>query len=256
MLTDTTEGLKKTTLRSLAVVDTVQERDGATLAEVAEELGMATSTAYSHLQTLTETGYLVKEGERYHLGLQFLHVGGAAVGRKPYHGMVREKVRYLARTTEERAQFIAEEGGRGIYLFSDAESPTAVRTDVRLGKWVSLHTTAAGKAILSELPRHRVEAIVERHGLPAATPHTITDPADLFEELDAVRERGYAYNRSERIEKQWAVGVPVLGPDGEVVGGLSVSGPEYRVREEGFQSEVPRLLRGVVNEIELNIAYS
>ena len=247
---------KKTTDRSLSVAETVMDLDGATLAEVAEELDLAKSTAYSHLRTLRERGYLVKEGEHYHVGLQFLHLGGYAASRKPYYRLIREKVRTLAQSTDERAQFIVEEHGRGIYLYSDARSPTAVQTDVRLGKWVSLHSTSAGKAIMANLPRDRVEAIVDRHGLPAETDNTITDRERLFETLERVRERGYAYNRSERLEKQWAVGVPVLGERGEVVGGLSVSGPEHRMKGDRFETEIPNLLLGVANEIELTIAYS
>ena len=256
MTRDRSENLKKTTLRSLTVAETVMRLDGATLAEIADELDLAKSTAYSHLQTLRERGYLVKEGETYHVGMQFLHVGGYAASRKPYYRMIRAKVRMLAQSTNERAQFIVEENGRGIYLYSDAESPGAVRTDVRLGKWASLHTTAAGKAILANLPRSRVEEILDRHGLPAETERTITDRDELFEALDRVRERGYAYNRSERLDKQWAVGVPVVGESGEVVGGLSVSGPEHRMKGEQFEQELPAMLMGVANEVELNLAYS
>lgn len=248
-------GPKKTTVRSLQIVEVVKEAQGATLSEVADELGLAKSTAFTHLETLRGFGYVTKDGEQYHVGMQFLHVGGHAVHRRPEHRMVKAKVRMVADDTDERAQFIVEEGGRGIYVFTDAESATAVKADVWAGKWVDLHSTAAGKAILANLPHATVEQVIDRHGLPARTDSTITDRDELFEELERIRERGYAYNRGERIEKQRAVGVPVVGKFDEVLGGLSVSGPEHRLKGERFEADLPNLLLGVANELELNLAY-
>jgi len=254
--TETSDHRKKTTQRSLAIAERLMELDGATLSDVSAEMDLAKSTAYAHLETLRDGGYLVKEDGTYHVGLQFLNLGGYAATRKRSYKLAREKVRQIADATNERAQFIVEENGVGYYVFIDSESTMAVETDVRPGKLTFLHTTAAGKAILANLPRRRVEEIVESRGLPGQTERTITDPAALFEELELVRERGYAYNRSERVEKQWAVGVPVVGPGGTVVGGLSVSGPEHRMKGDRYRDELPSLLLGVANELELNLAYA
>jgi len=254
--TETSGHRKKTTQRSLAIVERLMELDGATLSDVSEEMGLAKSTAYAHLETLRDGGYLVKEDGVYYVGMQFLNLGGYAATRKRSYKLAREKVRQLADDTNERAQFIVEENGLGYYVFSDSESTMAVETDVRPGKLTHLHTTAAGKAILANLPRPRVEEIVEAHGLPGQTEQTITQREGLFEELELVRDRGYAYNRSERVEKQWAVGVPIIGPEDRVIGGLSVSGPEHRVKGDRFEEELPSLLMGVANELELNLAYS
>lgn len=249
-------GLKKTSLRSLNIAETVMRLDGATLAEVTSEMGLAKSTAYSHLETLRSKGYLVKEDETYQVGLQFLDLGGYAASRKVRSPMIHEKVSALAKETSERAQFIVEENGLGIYLCADAECPNAIRTDVRIGKKIPLHTTAAGKSILANLSRWRVQEIIDQHGLVACTDRTITDPDELFEILESVRQRGYAFNRGERVEKQWAVGVPILGKNGEVIGGLSVTGPEHRLKGEYFDEDLPRLLMGVADEVELTLAFS
>lgn len=246
---------KKTTARSLEIVEALMALDGGTLSEVAAELNLAKSTAYSHLETLHEFGYVTKEGSRYHIGLQFLHVGGYAMNRRREHRMVKAKVRMVAKDTRERAQFIVEEGGRGIYTYMDAEAPPAVQTDVWEGKWAHLHSTAAGKAILASLPLDRVQEVIDRHGLPECTDSTITEEDELFEALERICERGYAYNRGERLEKQRAVGVPIVGETGEVLGGMSVSGPEHRMTGERFEEDLPNMLLGVADELELNLAH-
>lgn len=41
-----------------------------------------------------------------------------------------------------------------------------------------------------------------------------------------------------------------------VIGAISVSGPANRLRGDRFREELPDTLLGVINEIELTIAYS
>jgi len=240
---------------SFGIIERIREGRTASLAELTAQTGLAKSTVHAHLTTLTNLGFIVREGDEYRLGLRFLELGEEVRNHRSEFRLIQEHVKTLAERFDERAQFIVEENGLGVYLCTDAECPNAVRTDVRIGKQVPLHTTAAGKAILANLPRDRVEEIINRHGLTAATDHSITDPEELFEALDTVRRRGYAFNRGERLEKQWAVGVPVLGEGTTVIGGISVSGPEHRLKGEYFDTELPRLLMGVADEIELNLEF-
>ncbi|EMA72721.1 IclR family transcriptional regulator [Halorubrum distributum JCM 13916] len=119
-----------------------------------------------------------------------------------------------------------------------------------------MHQTAAGKAILSCYSDQWVREIVDRHGLPAATPQTISDEVALFDELADIRDRGVAFNSEESTEGLRSVAVPVTGPDGGVLGALAVAGPTHRLTGERFERELPDLVRSVVNEVELNLAHS
>jgi len=103
--------------------------------------------------------------------------------------MAEDIVEQLAEQTEERAQFIVEEHGRGVYLHT-ATGNHAVQVNSRLGRVKSLHNSASGKAILPQLPEERVEEIVDRWGLEASTENTITDYDELLAELELVRDRG------------------------------------------------------------------
>jgi len=108
--------------------------------------------------------------------------------------------------------------------------------------------------MLAEMPRNRVEAILDRHGLPGATENTLTSRETLFETLDTIRERGYAFNDGEEVEGIRAVGMAIVTDD-DVHGALSVSGPSNRVQGERFRDELPEILSGAVNEIELKLTY-
>lgn len=245
-----------TVRRTFEVVDFLRENEGARVAEVAEHLDIAPSTAHKHLTTLEEEMCVIKEGDEYQVGLGFLDIGSYAKYRKKGYRLCAQKVSEIAEETGERVQFVVEEHGLGIYVDVEADNENAVMIDRRAGVQRYLHSTAAGKAILAQLSTDRVEEIVDRHGLPAETDNTITDTAELLEELETIRETRRAYNDEESVEGLRAVGVPVIQPDGFVLGAFSLSAPSNRLKGDRYREEVPNILLGHANEIELNLRYS
>jgi DNA-binding IclR family transcriptional regulator len=63
----------------------------------------------------------------------------------------------------------------------------------------------------------------------AFTENTITSPARLREELEVVRQRGYALDDEEYEKGVRAVGVPVRDIEGNVIAHLSMPGPTNRL---------------------------
>lgn len=249
---ETQEGSRtlQTTTTSLRVVEALREMDGARVTEVASELDLAPSTVHAHLTTLVDSGYAVKHGDIYQLSLRFLALGDYVRNRRKAYRIAESYTEQLADETECRAVFAVEENGRGVYMYTFS-GKHAVWTYSTVGKRFYLHQTAAGKAILSELSDERVQEIIDRWGLPAATENTVTDPDVLFEHLATVRDRGVAFNHEEQLDGVKAVGVPVTGSDGQVVGAFSVASPANRLTDEQFETEIPEILLGVANEFEL-----
>ncbi len=240
----------QTTATSLRVVETLRELDGARVTEVADEMGLAPSTVHAHLTTLADNEYVVKTGDVYQLSLEFLSLGEYVRTRRKAYRIAESYTEQLADETECRAVFTVEENGRGVYMYTFSGTH-AVWTYSTVGKRFYLHQTAAGKATLSQLPESQVDTIVEKWGLPAATENTITDAEALLEQLASIRERGVAFNHQEQLDGVKAVGVPVNGSDGQVVGAFSVASPANRMTDERFEEEIPETLLGVANEFEL-----
>lgn len=241
--------------RCLRVIEVLKEQDGAGVTEIATELDWAKSTVHSHLKTLEANEYVIRQDGEYVLGAPFLELGEYVKTREPAFTAVEPKMEELAEQTGKRVQFIKNEHGYAVYV-RIAEGQHAVSTGSRHGRRrAMLHASAAGKAILAFLPQSEVEAIIDRRGLREFTANTITDPEKLFDELSTVRERGYAFNREEHISGLRAVAAPVRN-GGRVVGSLSVAGAARRMQGDYFEEELPELLLGVVNEIELDLEYS
>ncbi|ADD05817.1 IclR family transcription regulator [Natrialba magadii ATCC 43099] len=240
---------------SFAIVTALKERDSAGVTELADATGLSKSSVHKHLRSLLKHDFVVTDGDEYRLGLRYLDLGAHVRAQIPGSSEIKRKLRELAEQAGESAQFAVEERGKAVVLYREV-SHGGVYSRGRVGRRFYMHQTAAGKALLSQFSEQWVREIVARHGLPATTPHTITDEDALFEELEEVRERGVAFNSEGSTEGLRSVAVPVSGPDGDVLGAFAVAGPTHRLEGERFETEIPDLLRSIVNELELNLAYS
>jgi IclR family transcriptional regulator, acetate operon repressor len=106
---------------------------------------------------------------------------------------------------------------------------------------VNPHCTGVGKALLAQLPDPVAREIIARTGMPAHTPHTITDPAVLVEELARIRQRGYALDDEEQEVGVRCVAVPLTGTPTPAA--ISISGPHGRLPHEVIDEVVPIMRR-------------
>jgi len=240
---------------SFEVVEALRELDGAGVSEVARHLDKPTSTVHDHLRTLEEEEYLVKEGNTFHVSTRFLQLGEHARNRKGAFEIAHPEVEDLAEQTGEHANLMIEEHGLGVFLYK-AVGSDAVQLDTHAGMRVPLQTTALGKSIMAHRPAEEVDAILDRHGLPQVTESTITDRDELFEQLEEIRERGYAYDDAERVKGMRCVAAPITDEDGRAIAAVSISGPKSRMRGDRFIEEVPELVLRTANVVEVNLTYS
>jgi DNA-binding IclR family transcriptional regulator len=236
------------------IIDALQELNGAGVTELANRLGHSKSTIHSHLRTLEEHHLVVREETQYRLSLRFLDVSSHVRDQFGNYDIIRNELENLAEETGEVAQFGVEEHGQVSYLYK-VTGAQGVETASSVGTQQSIHSTSLGKAILAHLTDDRVHAILDETGLPGKTENTITDRAELFEELERVRSRGYATDDEENVDGLRCIAAPVMGNDG-ILGAVSVSGPSSRFSGEVFTEELPMVVKRAANVIELNSKFA
>ena len=242
----------KTAETTVRIVETVSELERASLTELADALDMHRSTLHAHLSTLVEQEYLQKDDTQYTLGLRLFTHGARAQRMNPFYQDSKQFLEQMAERTDEIAWLVVEEHGRGVCL-RKAKGELAVQPYKQLGARISLHDTAAGKAILSRLPREKTQAVIDRCGLPERTENTITSPEALFREVESARAEGVAFNDEESITGFRAVASPISSPHGQV-GALVVSGPKNRLRREKFSETIREIVSGAANALELELS--
>jgi IclR family transcriptional regulator, acetate operon repressor len=118
-----------------------------------------------------------------------------------------------------------------------------VRMFTELGNRVPLHCTGCGKVLLAYQPDSVIASIIAETGLAGYTDKTITDPGQFQQELEMIRQQGYAVDNGEQEEGVRCLAVPVYGPKGKVVAAMSISGPSSRLDSRRTPALLPHLKR-------------
>ena len=239
----------KTTGTSLRILELILEYDGLALAELDGMIDGPKSSIHSHLSTLHQCRYVVREGDTYVASFRLWSMGQRAKHRYPVK-VAEEVVDDLAATTGEEANFTALEHGRLLIVYGASEGAPLADNDVGVQDEHYLHNTAAGKAILAEMEREAVEAVIDRWGMPQETQATIRDRDQLLDSLAEISERGYGIVDEESAPGLVVVGAPVHDADDTIIGGLSVGGPKYRIDFAALHSEIANELLEAVEEFE------
>ncbi|GAA1335036.1 IclR family transcriptional regulator [Saccharothrix algeriensis] len=210
----------------------------AGLSELAAASGLPLPTIHRLIRTLVALGYVRQNSNRrYALGSRLIRLGEGA--SRQFGAWARPFLAELVDAVGETANLAVLDGDEVVYV-AQAPSRHSMRMFTEVGRRLLPHGTGVGKAMLSRLPRDRVRALLERTGLPAYTPNTITDVDELLASLDRIAERGYALDEGEQELGVRCVAVPLVG--GPTAAAVSVSGPEGRLTQEAVGRIAPAVV--------------
>jgi len=158
----------------------------------------------------------------------------------------------IAGQTNETATYLTEKCGRGVYIESISTNPNR-NTDIYPGLRVLLYASSLGKTVLAELPEKRGQEVIDADGLAAHTPQTITDSERLDEELETIRDQGFAVDDEEFMRGLRCVAAPITRDGDTVLGAIGISAPTSHVDDDRFFNELPDIVRSAANVIYLNL---
>jgi len=224
--TKPSDGLRSVSI-AIDVVDALAEETELGVSELSRRLGIAKSTAHRTCSVLAARGLLDRTAEgRYRLGLRLVEYGSLATVRTAVRDRGLPLLVDLRNTLGETVQIGVPAGGDVVYI-ERVEGRRALRYSTNARR-SPIHRSSAGKALAAYHPA-MVEARV-RAGLPPNTGYTIVVPEVLYEELERVRDRGYARSVDETELGMSSLAVPVHVPlDGPVVAAISMIGPTTRL---------------------------
>ncbi|MEY7851790.1 IclR family transcriptional regulator [Natrarchaeobius sp. A-rgal3] len=246
------ENAVKTTARSLDIVETLRQLNGARLTEIADAVELPNSTVHNHLATLRERGYVVKQGHQYHVGLRFLDFGEYARRTREAYLPAQDELDQLASETGQTGFLLTEENGVGVVLYVSRDDG-AVPVDLRPGNRLPLHTSGVGQAYMAYLSDEKIDEIVERFGLPERTDATVSDPAELHDTLAEIRERGIAVDVGGRLPGVTSIGTAIKNESGKVVASIGIAGASGSI--DDVDAAIQQV-KNTANIIDLRIAHS
>ena len=213
------------------------------LSEVAAAAGLARPTARRLLLTLEELGFVRQTGAGFELTPRVLTLGMAYVGALGLWDVARPHLEALVAQTGESSS-MAQLDGPDIVYVARVSVPKLITLRVEIGTRFPAAQTSQGKVLLAALPLDELDrtlALPSRAGLPTYIGRT---PAQLREELTAVRARGWALADEELAPGVRSVAVPVRDGTGAVRAAMNVTVHAAETSTERLLGEhLPRLLR-------------
>lgn len=229
-------------IKALAVIESfTQERPRMSLGEIALATELNKTTAYNMLSTLASRGYVVRVGEDYALGNAILRATQGVLDNVEIRDRAAPTLRQLADEVSESIYLVVPDGDLVLYIYA-IESSHRLQARSVLGDQAYYHSTAIGKAALAFSPEDVQETILNTEELSARTNNTITDPATLRDELQQIRERGYATDCEENEFRTFCLAAPIFGSRGQLVASFSISGDTQAILNERREELTKNLL--------------
>jgi DNA-binding IclR family transcriptional regulator len=197
------------------------------VSEAASLLGVDKSNASRMLQTLSHYGYTQRtEGSRaYGLGGK-LKNWEAASSQLLLRQLARPFLLQLMKRTGECAHIAIPLAAQELALIiDDVESTASLRVAGGMGRTEQLHCTAVGKCLLA------FAGLPTPPCLEPRTAKTITEAGLLVEQLNTIRQQGYAYDDEENYDGVRCLAAPVYDQRYRVIACMGISGPTVRMSD-------------------------
>jgi len=239
--------------RGLMVLTELARGGGASLSDLAERTGESPATLYRVLITLQ--GHAMADldpgTQHWHVGPGAFRVGSAFLRRTSLIERARPEMHALMAATGETANLGVARGASVLFV-GQVETHETIRAFFPPGTESPLHASGIGKALLAFLPEPRRAALLDRLELTRFTPATLAERTALEADLAAIRARGHAIDDEERTPGMRCVAAPVFDALGEVVAGLSVSGPVSRM-SRARAGEMAAEVRAAARRVSLGL---
>lgn len=231
----------------------VGERERLGVSTISRELGLSKAVVYRILQSLVSRDILTTDPDTagYRLGPGAVALGASALRRFDARTVAAPLLRRLRDETGETTTLSGLVGDRRVYL-DQFESHAEIKMTVDIGRRFPLHAGSSGKAMLATMSDQRLESILSGE-LAAFTERTVVNAPTLREQLAVIAQEGVAVSLGERQAGAGSVAAPLIGPDHEVHGAISICGPEYRFTTEKIE-HYKHLVRNAISEITQNWA--
>ena len=219
--------------RMTALLDALaQQSEPVSLKILSQTTQLHPSTAHRILNDLVLARMVDRtEPGLYQLGMRLLELGNLVKARLNVRDAAATPMRELHRLTGETINLSVRQGDEIVYIERAVSERSGMQVVRAIGGRAPLHLTSTGKLFLAAEDPRAVRSYGMRTGLAGQTKNSITEPAALERELEAVRKNGYARDNEELELGVRCIAAAIRDDTGRLVAGLSISAPADRAND-------------------------
>lgn len=228
--------------RVFQVLETfAKEKKPLSNSQLARKLDLAESSCSDLLHTMMESGYLLRtpKNREFYPTSRLLEIAQAITRNDPLTAFAEEALELLTSQSGETALCGVLEGQQ-IKIFASRSGTHLLRYVVPPGTLFDIHSTALGKAILSEMTETARQALMSKLELTKVAPSTIQDMERLKQEIDLCSKEKWCVAKEEGSKGVSAIGI--AGDVGGKIVSLSLVGPTHR-----FEDNMDQLVQVILS---------
>lgn len=224
--------------------------------ELARRFDLPRSTVFRLLTTLENMGFLERaEGGRdYRLGLAVLRLGFEYLASLELTQLGMPLLQRLSEELHTSCNLVVRDGRSIVYVAKVAQaSPFA--SSVTVGTRLPAHATVLGRILLEDLTLPQLRALYPEDKLQTFSPSTPKTVSELFDMVQADRQRGYVLGEGFFEANISSIAAPVRDHSGHIVAALGVTIPAGHIEEERIDVMVARV-RATADDISGLLNYA
>ncbi|MDX6259889.1 MAG: IclR family transcriptional regulator, acetate operon repressor [Kribbellaceae bacterium] len=229
-MSDEFHGAMTSVDKALQILVLLGETDGLRVIDVAEQLGVARSSAHRLLAALLNREFVVQDAQKvYRRGPAFARAGFGSYRLATLRVGLRMHLEGLRNRTGETTHLVVLEGNSARFI-DGIKSNQVLCVGSRTGMLLPAYLTAAGKILLAEKSTADLYALYP-FGLPGSVPGDANDLArrrELRRDLTHSRRRGYAVNHEQTERGVVAVAMALRDSHGRAHAAVAVACPSAR----------------------------
>ena len=189
--------------------------------DLAREIGTTKNRVFRHLKTLEDLGYVRQEPDtqRYMIGVRFVQIGSVVANQYDFVSTSRPIMQRLRDAVGFSVVLSKVEDGR-LFAVEQVQGHGEVTFSLTVGNPLRLHNSAQGKIVLAFGDPSLLEATLAAPLTPR-TASTIVDAERLRNEVERVRQQGWAIAPGEIMSGINALAVPIFDHRQALLGTLA-----------------------------------
>ncbi|MDC7244654.1 MAG: IclR family transcriptional regulator [Sphaerochaetaceae bacterium] len=233
----------KTIEKGFLILDYISEQNHpVSLQEISDATQLNNNMAFRLLVSLVNSGYVKKDN---YANLYSISLKSLKLSRNALHSV---EIRKISMPYMEMlwSQYPKANINLAVYYQGEVlvigriDSQNLPRTYFTPGRVLPFHCSGLGKILTCTLPEKEIDELISK-GLKQYTVNTITDEKKLKENLLQVRAEMVGRDRNEFIAGDNCSAVPILGKDGNIIAGLSLSALDNYMSEQEVENTIPKL---------------
>lgn len=195
-----------------------------TISDISKITGFPRATVRRGLYTLVILGFVTQDDREYSLTSKILTISHSFISSQSLPNAAQPILENITKTIDEASSMAVLAQNNIVYIARSSENTQRIMSNtLAIGSQLPACCTSMGRVLLAAEPYEKQLEILEQLKPKAYTPNTIYEKDALLEELQKVKEQGYAIIDQELEIGLRSIAVPVFDKSEKIVASINIS---------------------------------